>query len=422
MRSFVRGVSKRKQLTGHPVVALGQTSRATAMPHGTCLVALVTAVALPDNEAMHRLRRLLGADVLLALVVSIGVVMSAALDWGQGQAPESRIPGVAGFGPFLVGAVVCAGAAVVSLDARRGHYWRSLSLVGAAVAAGLADPTYATLLFAIPLIEVARRAAEPERTISIGLSFAFMGWVVITEDARGGSEFESMLVLAIVMTIVVMFGNALRRLDRARVTEARLARVDERNRLAGDIHDSLGHHLLASSIQLRNAQALMQADPDAASTSIDLASGAVAEALAETRFMVDGTRAAGTPFLLERSLPGLVERAATEQVNISLEVSGDHRALEPLAQITLYRFAQEALANVIRHAGASHATVKSLVADGTARVVVVDDGRGFDVSLAPERTGLANLRERLARIGGTVDVVSAVGSGTTVTAVLSVSP
>ncbi len=371
---------------------------------------------------MNRIRPYLVGDVLLPLVVTSGVILAAALDWLQGQAPESRIPGIAGFVPFVFLALVCLGSAIQATDARRSPRWRLVSLVAALVGAALADPTYAALLAVVPLIEISRRADEPERSVSIIAGMAFISWLAITEPGlQGGSGFESILVLYIVFAIVVMFGNALRRSDRARILEARLARVDERNRLASDIHDSLGHNLLASSIQLRAAQALIDKDSKAASNSIELASRAVAEALADTRFAVDGTRADGGAFSLESSLTDLVARSTTTDVSVSLTVEGDHDQLDSLEQITLYRFAQEALANVIRHADATKAYVRSTVLEGIATVAVEDDGRGFDPATASERTGLANLRQRLALQGGSVRVSSAQGSGTTVTAVLEAS-
>lgn len=385
-------------------------------------MALVADGPVPDNDRVVRLRSYLQNDMLI-LVVTAGVVGSALLDWVQGSAPESRMPGVAGFGPFAICALLCMMAAVQANDVRRTQRWRTVSLVASLAAAALADPTYATLLAVIPITEIARRADEPERSLSIAVGGAFLAWLVVTEPTRQtGSEIESMLVLLIVMTVVVMFGNALRRSDQARILEARLARADERSRLARDIHDSLGHNLLASSIQLQNARALLDNDPAAASTSLDLASRAVGEALAETRLVVDDTHAEGGSFSLEASLSGLVVRSTTPEMSVSLNFEGDHRRVDASAQMALYRFAQEALANVIRHADASQALVTSIANNGTVSVSVADDGRGFDAASAPERTGLSNLRERLARHGGTVVVSSERGTGTTVTAVVEETP
>ena len=371
---------------------------------------------------MNRIRARVTSDVALILVVTAGVVASAIVDWTQGDAPASRIPGLAGFVPFTASALLCMGAALRAVDARRSPRWRLVSLVGALLAAALADPTYATLLAVIPLVAIARRASEPERTIAVAASALLLTWLAVTEDsAQQGAEYESILVLAIVMPIVVMFGNALRRSDQALVLEARLARIDERNRLASDMHDSLGHNLLASSIQLRSASASLDRDPAAAASSIDLATHALSEALSEVRLMVDSTRAEGGGFSLERSLSGLVERASTPSLPVSVTIRGDHQRLDAITQIALYRFAQEAVSNVMRHADASAVVVTSEVSNGNAALSVADDGQGFDVLTAPERTGLSNLRHRLASHGGTVEVRSEPGDGTTVTAFVGVS-
>ncbi|MEM7094276.1 MAG: sensor histidine kinase [Actinomycetota bacterium] len=375
-----------------------------------------------DNAQVCRLRQLSG-DVLLAVVVVVGVIAAAALDWTQGQAPASRIAPVEGFVPFLLGAVVCMAAAILATDTGRSPSWRFVSLVAALFAAAIADPTYAALLVVVPLVDVARRSPAPQRTIIALVTGGVVFALAVSEASSAqGANFESILVLAIVLGLAVMFGGALRRSDQARLLEARLARLDERDRLAQDIHDSLGHNLLASSIQLRSAGALIAENPDAAADSIELASRAVAEALSDVRLMVDDTRSGErSTFSLEQALPGLVERASTQELSVSLDMQGDHDALEPGIRMTVYRFAQEALANVLRHADATLATVVSTVADQGVTVAVADDGLGFDTATTPERTGLGSLRERVARHGGSVTIESTGDDGTTVTARIGVN-
>jgi signal transduction histidine kinase len=98
--------------------------------------------------------------------------------------------------------------------------------------------------------------------------------------------------------------------------------------------------------------------------------------------------------------------------------------LDPPLETVLYRVAQEALANVAKHAGARQAMVSLSVQDGVARLAVRDDGAGFDVSRAArnhdrQHFGLSSMRERVEMAGGSFQVRSRPGEGTTVTAVLS---
>ncbi len=371
-----------------------------------------------DNGEVTTTSRALRTDLALGWIVGFGVVAAGGADWAQGQPPPSRLPApVSGFPVFVAAVVLCVGLVTAVAAGRVQTGWKYGALISAAVAVAIADPTYASLLFAVPLIEIGRRAPDPERWLATTATVAVAAYLVLTEPTdRNVSELEAMFVLAIAMAIVVMLGHTLRENDQIRVAEARLVRMDERNRLAEELHDSLGHNLLATSIQLRNAAALIDRDRDRAAHSIDLASQAVADALVDTRFAVDSIRADGDGFSLERSLPDLVERVTPPTTPIDLEVAGNHNRLDQLAQITLYRLAQEALSNIVRHANASTASLTSTVGSDAVTMVISDDGQGFEESLGSSRAGLDGMRERVARIGGRVDVTSGPGRGTTLRA------
>jgi two-component system, NarL family, sensor kinase len=86
-------------------------------------------------------------------------------------------------------------------------------------------------------------------------------------------------------------------------------------------------------------------------------------------------------------------------------------------EAALYRIAQEALTNVARHAGARRVTIRLVATPGQVRLVVQDDGRGFDVSRIPgDRHGLVGMRERVELLGGGLEVTSGPGKGTLVEA------
>jgi signal transduction histidine kinase len=90
-------------------------------------------------------------------------------------------------------------------------------------------------------------------------------------------------------------------------------------------------------------------------------------------------------------------------------------------QIALYRAVQEALTNVVRHSGADSVSIVATAQDGRIRLVVDDDGRGFDASAPTDRLGLAGIRERVELLGGTLRVESSPGGGTAVVVDLELS-
>ncbi|MEM8922399.1 MAG: sensor histidine kinase [Actinomycetota bacterium] len=368
---------------------------------------------------MHERQPMWRSGLVVAWPIGLGVLLAGTYDWLQGQAPASPlpVPEAVRFGIFALSVVSLVGLATVGATGRGPDRWHLVGLVLAFLAVVAADPTYAALLVAVPLIEIRRRVDEPVRgRLTIG-ALALTVVLVASEQIRSAADVEEMFVLAIALTVVVLLGDALRRADEVRAVEAELARADERNRLARDLHDSLGHHLLACSIQLRNAAAQHGRDHEATDRSIDLASRAVAEALADTRLSVDNIRAGSNGFSLSQALPELARRASPSAMNVDVELRGDHQALDQLTQITLYRVAQEALSNVVRHANARAATIASTVTADRAVLEVRDDGDGFEVTPgAGSASGLQSLRERLAKVGGRLDVQSEQGSGTVLTA------
>jgi len=194
-------------------------------------------------------------------------------------------------------------------------------------------------------------------------------------------------------------------------TRSRLASLEERQRLARDLHDTVKQKAFALNLQLGAAQSLL--DRDTASVRVRLAdaSSLVEEIQRELSSIIVELRQ-------EASDAGLLERAQrlasdwSRRSDIAVEwLRGDAIVAPRWAQDQLLRLLEEALANVWRHSGARRATL-SLVATGTrAELAIADDGRGA----ATEGTGMgwANMRERAAALpGGTIEIDSRAGAGT----------
>jgi len=213
--------------------------------------------------------------------------------------------------------------------------------------------------------------------------------------------------------------------ERARLfaRSARLGAVEERNRLAREIHDTLAQSLTATTLQLESADALLDAgsSPEKAREPLLRALSLTQSNVEEARRSVLDLRAAPLEGRsLSRALRVLVERweAETGTAARYRAINGG-RPLPPRVEVALYRICQEALTNVARHAEAGRADVQLVATPGQIRLVVEDDGRGFDVSNMPEdRHGLVGMNERAKMLGGRLEIRSNPGAGTRIEAMV----
>ena len=195
----------------------------------------------------------------------------------------------------------------------------------------------------------------------------------------------------------------------------RLGAVEERNRLAREIHDTLAQGLTATALQLESADALVDAGSEKAHEPLRRALSLTRSNLEEARRSVLDLRASpleGRP--LSEALKALVERWEAETgIAARYGAVNGSRPLPPSVEAALYRICQEALTNVARHAGAEHATVRLVATPDRVRLAVEDDGQGFDAAGVPEdRHGIVGMRERAEVLGGTLEVSSGPGEGT----------
>ncbi|MFJ5831853.1 sensor histidine kinase [Streptomyces sp. NPDC093089] len=228
-------------------------------------------------------------------------------------------------------------------------------------------------------------------------------WEVRAEYIADLLMFSLGVVLALATAAVAVREQRARgRLEGTLAQVAQLSAARERNRLAREIHDSLGHHLTAIGIQLEKAEAFASLDPEGSARAVAHARWSAGRALDEVRASVRtlGPESEAEPVGLSRTLADLVHHLDGGAHRISLDVSGTER--RPL--LVLYRAAQEGLTNACRHSGASAIDVTVRYDDDGARLCVTDNGRGLGG--AEEGFGLAGLRERVRLADGTVDLRS----------------
>lgn len=197
-------------------------------------------------------------------------------------------------------------------------------------------------------------------------------------------------------------------------TVEQLSVTRERNRLARELHDTLAHTLSAVEMQLKALDVLIQRNPEAAQQHLAETRSLTREGLQEARRALHDLRVKpveelGLLLALERLAQQAARRTeATPLVTLPQQLSGVPAHVEQ----QLYRIAEEAVNNVARHANASRFWLELRAAGSQLRLLIRDDGVGFDPELVPDgRFGLNGIRERAALIGATLTINSTLGEG-----------
>ncbi|MFC4039225.1 ATP-binding protein [Dactylosporangium siamense] len=219
------------------------------------------------------------------------------------------------------------------------------------------------------------------------------------------------------------FNTLAQRLDAAveveRTMAGAAARRAERTRITRELHDSISQDLFSANLLAGGLRRALPAD-----TELRRQAEAMEESLGRTMREMRAMLLQLRPIALEDA--GLAEalaelcRAYEARLGIAITMHVDPVPLEPAVEHAVLRMVQEALSNAARHGDPSAVELRVTAADGGVAVTVRDDGKGFDPATAGRRhgMGLGLMRERAGELGGTLDVVSAPRSGTTVTVLL----
>src|SRR5215207_22224 len=202
-------------------------------------------------------------------------------------------------------------------------------------------------------------------------------------------------------------------------TRGELATLEARNSFARDLHDSVKQQVFATSLQIAAARALIEQDKEAAASHLARADEMVRLAQKELNVLIHEMRPAalegkGLPAALDAYV---VDWSRRSEIPAEVHVRGEREGPLEVEQ-ALFRVAQEALANVARHSGAKSLEVGLIYDTDRLTLRIADDGRGFDPAKdRGEGFGLRSMSERLAKLGGRVDVESTPGEGTRVVCV-----
>ena len=192
--------------------------------------------------------------------------------------------------------------------------------------------------------------------------------------------------------------------------------TEERNRMAREIHDTLAQSFAGILIQLRAAKQIMNGNKPEFGAHLDSAMNLALEGLSEARRSVKGLR----PQLLRdgdivHALERLVSQLSSEShMKIHLSISGELPVLPPDLESNILRLTQEAITNAIRHSGGSRIHVKLSMDSEILKLLIDDDGDGFDphISTLNRGFGLVSMQERAERIGGDLTILTKPGAGT----------
>lgn len=216
-----------------------------------------------------------------------------------------------------------------------------------------------------------------------------------------------------VQRLAAELSEANRRLREYAVQAEELSATRERNRIAREIHDSLGHYLTVANVQLEAARALAPTDPAQALDAAGKAQAFIQEGLQDVRRSVASLRSLPLDNKsLTQALQELVNLTNAESPAADFSVAGIPRKLPPPAELSLYRAAQEGLTNARKHANAKHLHVRmNYQAERSVSLSVQDDGNG--ATLGPDQSGfgLRGLRERAQLLGGSLEIQTAPNAG-----------
>ncbi|WUI03147.1 sensor histidine kinase [Spirillospora sp. NBC_00431] len=215
------------------------------------------------------------------------------------------------------------------------------------------------------------------------------------------------------------------RLERARGTDARAARIEERSRIARELHDVVAHHVSVMTVQAGAARRIIDRDPGSAREAMSTIEEVGRTALSEMRRIVGVLRTDRDPERAGRELapqPGLgdlgelLDHVRETGLSVQLWIEGEARPPSPGVDVAAFRLIQEALTNTLKHAGAqARAWVRLYYGDGDLTVEIEDDGRGTSTFMADDGDnpghGLVGMYERVALYGGELKIGPRVGGG-----------
>jgi signal transduction histidine kinase len=308
------------------------------------------------------------------LLVGVSVVVAACLLWRRTRP---------------LAAVAVAFGAVLAFDIARIAVVDATGLLGIG---GLLVLPYALL----------RWGAGREAALGLGIVLI---WLPVTLGVDPTSPAERVAGYGFFLFSAAL-GAAVRYRTSSRVREIEQVRLRQRNELARELHDTVGHRVSAIAVQAQAGRALSAADPERALATLVTIEEEASRTLKEMRALVGVLRDGTDADLAPRRGVADIERLARpggEVLGVRVQISSDVDAVDPAVSTALYLIAAEAVTNATRHAsGATQVTIDLAASRGQVHLRVHDDGAARTAGLAPAGFGLRGMAERASLLGGTL--------------------
>jgi signal transduction histidine kinase len=273
---------------------------------------------------------------------------------------------------------------------------------------------------AVPIHEDALSMLPGETAVEVRDQGALLGALTVSMPANDPmTPAKERLVRDLASQTGLVLRNV-RLIEELRASRQRLvaAQDEERRRLERNIHDGAQQQLVALTVKLRLLEQIAARDP---AKAIEIAAQLQAEATAALDDLRDLARGIYPPLLADKGLPAALEAQARKSpVPVSVDASELGRFSQDV-EAAIYFSCLEALQNVTKYADASRVQISLARSNGRLAFEVTDDGVGFDPATASHGTGLQGIADRLDALGGTFEIVSTLGGGTTVNGSVPVS-
>jgi signal transduction histidine kinase len=356
-------------------------------------------------------------DYLVAAALTVGVELEV---WLGGAAPHEQTV-TALLGPVVTGAVavrrrhptaacICAGVVVSALAA----FWGEPPVLS--IALGWFCALYGLAVWSQP-----RRFAFGAAVVTLVQLAASAG------PAANQAALFSAVTLAVLLIARRVIGDRERRAqiaERERDVAAREAVVEERARIARELHDLVAHNVSMMVVQAGAERRVLGADGGSTGEVLHTIEGIGRGALTEMRRLVGMLRSdrdeplAPQPGLAD--VAQLVAQVRAAGLPVELAIEGEPRALPEGIELSAYRIVQEALTNALKHAGQARARVRIHYGADALELEITDDGAGAGAAATSSGHGLVGMRERVALYGGRLDASRVAEGGFAVRALLPI--